>query len=59
MRRNGRFGRMKGFKAHYRLCDFLDETVILFNKVIQIVDLKNVNKTDHRSIAKSQNPTPG
>jgi hypothetical protein len=46
---DSRFGGMKGFKAHHRLCDFLDETVVLFDKVIQIFDMKNFNKTDYSS----------
>jgi len=33
---NGCLCRMKGFKSHHGIRDFLDETVILFNQVIQI-----------------------
>jgi len=38
--------RMKGFKTHHGIGDFLDETVILFNQVIQLFNLKYFNKTD-------------
>jgi hypothetical protein len=34
---------MKGFKSHHGIRDFLDETVILFNQVIQIVNLEYCN----------------
>jgi len=37
---------MKGLKSHHRIGDFLDETVILFNQVIQIVNLEYFNKAD-------------
>jgi len=30
---------MKGFKSHHWIGDFLDETVILFNQIIQIFNL--------------------
>jgi hypothetical protein len=43
---NGCLCRMKGFKSHHGIRDFLDETVILFNQVIQIFDLEYFNKTD-------------
>ncbi|WP_442786190.1 hypothetical protein [Methylobacter sp. YRD-M1] len=36
---------MADFKAHHRLSDVLDETVILLAHVVQLVDLHNVNKT--------------
>jgi hypothetical protein len=36
---NGGLCRMKDFKSHHGIRDFLDETVILFNQVIQIVNL--------------------
>ena len=32
---NGYLCRMKGYKSHHGIRDFLDETVILFNQVIQ------------------------
>jgi len=35
---------MKGFEAHHGLGDFLNETMILFNQVIQIFDLACFNK---------------
>jgi hypothetical protein len=38
--------RIKGFKIHHGIRNFLDETVILFNQIIQILDLKYFNKTD-------------
>ena len=37
---------MKGFKSHHGIRDLLDETVILFNQVIQIFNLEHFNKTD-------------
>jgi hypothetical protein len=37
--------RVKGFKSHHGIRDFLDETVILFNQIIQIFDLEYFNKT--------------
>jgi hypothetical protein len=40
------FGRMKCSETHHRLCDFLDEAVILFNQILQLFDLKNFNKTN-------------
>jgi hypothetical protein len=36
---------MKGFETHHRFCDFLNEAVILFNPIVQIVNLANLNKT--------------
>jgi hypothetical protein len=41
---NSRLGGAKCLKAHPGLGDFLDETVILFDEIIQIFDLKNFNK---------------
>jgi len=43
---NGRLCRMKGFKSLHGIGNFLDETVILFNQVIQIFNLEYFNKTD-------------
>ena len=40
---------MKGFKPHHRIRDFFDETVILFNQVIQLFNLEYFNKTDQTS----------
>lgn len=40
---------MKGFEAHHWLSNFLDEAVILFNNIVQIVDLEYFNKTDQTS----------
>jgi len=37
---------MKGFETHHRFIDFLDETVVLFDHVIQIFNLEYFNKTD-------------
>ena len=37
---------MKGFDSHPGIRDFFDETVILFNQVIQIVNLLHFNKTE-------------
>ncbi len=37
---------MKGFKSHHGVRDFIDETAILFNEVIQIFILDYFNKTD-------------
>jgi hypothetical protein len=36
---------MKSFKPHHRLGDLFDESVILFNQVVQILDLANFYKT--------------
>ena len=35
---------MKGFEAHHRFGDFLNETVILFHQVVQIFDLAYFHK---------------
>ena len=41
---------MKGFKPHHGIRDFFDETVILFNQVIQLFNLEYFNKkTDQTS----------
>ena len=35
-----------GKNSHHRLGDFFDESVILFNQVVQILDLANFYKTN-------------
>jgi hypothetical protein len=37
---------MEGFEAHHGVRDFLDETVILLNPVIQLFNLAYFNRTD-------------
>jgi hypothetical protein len=43
---NGCLCRMKGFIFHHGIRDLLDETVILFNQVMQIFNLEYFHKTD-------------
>jgi hypothetical protein len=43
---NSGFCGMKSFKSHHRIRDFLDETVVLLNNIVQIFNLEYFNKTD-------------
>ena len=38
---------MKGLKFHHGIRDFLDETMILFDHIVQIFDLTDFYKTDN------------
>ena len=37
---------MEGLKSHHGIRDFLDETMILFDHIVQIFDLTDFYKTD-------------